>query len=214
MCNRYGYLAPVTQLTEAFSLVGLPILFPPGGVPNLPPRETIRPTDQAPILRPAAAASPRDGLTLAEARWWLIPFFYRGPIKDWKAMCTNARAETAATARTFREPFKSRRCLAPASYYFEWTGPKGGKTMWRFSRRELDLFCFAGLWDRAETEEGPVESFTLLTRAAGPDTLAYHNREPVTLSPDQWARWLDLEADPAPLLAPSAAGTLTVERAA
>jgi putative SOS response-associated peptidase YedK len=206
MCNRYGYLAPVSRLADTFSEIRIPLIFPGGAVPNLPPREHIRPTDTASIIRPLDPGTPAAGVSLAEARWWLIPFFHKGSVKDWKAMCTNARAETVATTSAFRESFRRRRCLVPATHYFEWTGAKGAKTMWRFTRTGADIFCFAGLWDRAQTAEGAIESFTIITCAAGPDAEAYHTRQPVILEPQTWSTWLDLGADVAPLLRPGPAG--------
>ena len=213
MCNRYGYLAPVSKLADAFSEIRIPLVFQDGAIPNLPPRDHIRPTNIAPIVRPLDPAAPRAGLELIEARWWLIPFFHKGGVKDWKPMCTNARSETVATTATFRESFRRRRCLVPASHYFEWTGEKGAKTMWRFTRAGADLFCFAGLWDRAHTADGLVESFTILTCAPGVDCAPYHTRQPVILAPEHWGQWLDLSADVAPLLRPGEAGTVVAELA-
>ncbi len=62
--------------------------------------------------------------------------------------------------------------------------------MWRFSKANADVFCFPGLWDVAETSDGRIESFTIVTTAPGPDCEPYHNRQPVVLEPDQWATWL------------------------
>ena len=70
-----------------------------------------------------------------------------------------------------------------------------------------------GLWDRAHTVDGEVESFTILTCAPGPDCEAYHNRQPVILEQGQWAPWLDLTADTAPLLRAGEKGAIRVERA-
>jgi putative SOS response-associated peptidase YedK len=213
MCNRYGYLAPVSRLVDEFSQVKIPVRFEGGAIPNLPPRDHIRPTDPAPILRPLDASGPHAGVELVEVRWWLVPFFHKGPVKAWKPMCTNARAESVTTTAAFREPFKRRRCLVPATHFFEWTGEKGAKTMWRFTKAGSDLFCFAGLWDRAHTADGLVESFTILTCAPGPDCEPYHNRQPVILERDQWAPWLDLSNNPAPMLRAGAARVVSVERA-
>ena len=213
MCNRYGYLAPVSRLADEFSEIRIPLVFKDGAIPNLPPRDHIRPTDSAPILRPIDPAAPQAGVEIIEARGWLIPFFHKGGVKDWKPMCTNARAETVATTATFREPFKRRRCLVPATHYFEWTGARGAKTMWRFTMAQSEIFCFAGLWDGANTADGRIESFTIMTTAAGPDCAAYHDRQPVVLGRDQWSTWLDLGADVAPLLQAGPAGTIAVARA-
>src|SRR5260221_12594481 len=116
MCNRYGFLAPVPGVIDKLSQPRLPLVFPAGAVPNLAPCEDIRPTDTAPIVRPCDPADPAGGVVLDQARRWLIPFFHKKAIKDWKPMCTNARAETLATTAAFREPFKRRRCLVPASH--------------------------------------------------------------------------------------------------
>lgn len=213
MCNRYGYLAPVSRLVEEFSEAGLPLIFKDGAIPNIPPRMHIRPTNNAPIVRPLDPSHPAAGVELAEARWWLIPFFHKGPAKAWKPMCTNARAETLSTTPTFREPFKRRRCLVPATHWFEWTGPAGAKVIWRFARADAEILCFAGLWDRAHTEDGVIDSYAIVTTAAGPDGAPYHSRQPVALERRQWAPWLDLAADPAPLLQAGPAGGIVVERA-
>ncbi len=210
MCNRYGYLAPVSRLADVFSEIRIPLLFDGGAVPNLPPQDHIRPTNIAPIVRALNPAAPEGGVTLVEARWWLIPFFHKGTVKEWKPMCTNARSETVATTATFREPFRRRRCLVPATHYFEWTGEKGAKTMWRFTRTGADLFCFAGLWDRATTADGVIESFTILTCAPGPDCAPYHTRQPVVLEQEDWGRWLDLTADVSSLMRAGPAGTISV----
>lgn len=216
MCNAYKLETPVADLFEVFSRVSLPILKPGRAeLPNLPPLPMTRPTNILPIARPLDAADPAAGLELAEARWWLVPFFHKGPtLKDWKPMCTNARAETVATTATYREAFKRRRCLAPADGFYEWTGEKGAKTRWRFTLAEgPPLFAFAGLWDRWNGPDGPVDSFSILTTSAGPDAQPYHNRQPVILKQDNWSKWLDLTADPGPLMQPSPAGTLAVAEA-
>jgi putative SOS response-associated peptidase YedK len=213
MCNRYGYLAPVSRLADEFSQIRIPLVFRGGAIPNIPPREHIRPTNGAPIVRPLDPADPGAGVELVDARWWLVPFFHKGPLKAWKPMCTNARAETLATTATFREAFRRRRCLVPATHFFEWTGESGAKQMWRFTKADAEIFCFAGLWDVAHTEDGRVESFTIVTTAPGPDCAPYHNRQPVVLEPEQWATWLDLGADPAPCLRAGPAGVIAARRA-
>jgi putative SOS response-associated peptidase YedK len=213
MCNRYGYLAPISRLVDEFSQIRIPLVFKGGLVPNLEPREHIRPTNTAPIIRPLYPAAPLAGVELVDARWWLIPFFHHKGVKDWKPMCTNARAETIATTAAYREPFKRRRCLVPATHFFEWTGEKGAKVMWKFTKANSEIFCFPGLWDRAHTTDGEIESFTIVTTAPGADCEPYHNRQPVVLERDQWAPWLDLTSDPMPLLRAGAQGAINVERA-
>jgi putative SOS response-associated peptidase YedK len=210
MCNRYGYLAPISRLADEFSEIRVPLRFEGGAIPNVEPREHIRSTDPAPIIRALDRDDPTAGVELVDARWWLVPWFHKGPVK---AMCTKARAETIATTAAFKEAFKRRRCLVPATHFFEWTGEKGSKQTWKFTKAGSDLFCFPGLWDVAHTADGRIESFTILTTAPGPDCAPYHIRQPVILERDQWATWLDLSADPAPCMKAGLQGVIAVERA-
>ena len=127
--------------------------------------------------------------------------------------CTNARSETVASTAAFRESFRRRRCLVPADGFYEWTGDKGAKTKHLITAADGAWFCMAGLWDRAETADGPIESFTILTTAAGEDMTAIHDRQPVILDREDWARWLDLKADVADLFPARPAGALSVNLA-
>jgi putative SOS response-associated peptidase YedK len=211
MCNRYrnkrfGW----TDWTEDFSDLKIPLRFP-DPLPNL--REEIRPTNDAPIFRPIDANNPGAGLEAAVMRWDLVPFFWKQPIKAKKFLTTNARSETVATTSAFKGAFGHRRCLIPSDGFFEWTGQAGHKIKWLFTAADQPWFCFAGLWDHAETADGAVDSFTMLTTSAGQDMRPYHDRQPVILQREQWTCWLDLKADPSPLYAPGAAGTLNVELA-
>lgn len=217
MCNAYGFNAPVSRLVDVFRQLDLPMTWAEGGVPNLPPRDLIRPTDPAPVLRPLAPAAAEDGVVFSEMRWWLVPFFHKGGVKDWKALTTNARSESIDTTATFREPYRRRRCLVPATHFFEWSPvdparPKGPKTRWRITVPEEEIFFFAGLWDRAHPQghEGALESFTLATCAAGPDMAPHHPRQPVILTGAQALDWLRLDGPGKALLTAPPAGTLQV----
>ena len=181
MCNRYGYLAPISRLIDEFSQIRIPIVFKDGAVPNLEPREHIRPTNIARIIRPLDPSDPFVGVELVDARWWLIPFFHKKGVKDWKPMCTNARAETVATTATFREAFKPPPVPCAGHAFLRMDRRAGAKAMWRFSKAGADIFCFPGLWDVAETTDGRIESFTIVTTSPGPDCAPYHNRQPVVL---------------------------------
>ena len=212
MCNyfrnkKYG----LTDWAEDFSQLKIPLRIP-DPLPNL--REGIRPTNEAAIIRPLDPADPPAGAEVAVMRWDLVPHFWKQPVKAKKFLATNARCETVAVTSAFKDAFAGRRCLVPADGFFEWTGETGAKTMWLFTAADQPWFCFAGLWDHAQTADGPVDSFTLLTTAAGPDMAPYHDRQPVILARDAWLTWLDLAADPRPLYAPGPPGTLAVELAA
>ena len=207
MCNRYANTIAYSEYVEACSRIGLTIVSP-SAAPNLEPPENIAPTSVAPILRPA-----EGGIELCRLRWGLIPWFHKKGVKEWKMLTTNARYEGVTTARTFKQAFEKRRCLVPLSHYYEWTGEKGHKTKWSFARNDNDWFCFAGLWDRAHTSEGTIESYALLTTAAGPDVVPYHHRQPVILERNEYRAWLDTGALAASAIQPAQTGLLKIEQA-
>jgi putative SOS response-associated peptidase YedK len=213
MCNRYGYNSPLKRLVDEFSTLG-PIRW--NGLEPNAALDQIRPTDRAPIIRATGGALELDML-----RWGLIPNTWHGTVKGWMAQLrgnplTNARSETVATTSTFRDAYAARRCLVPATNYFEWTTdperPKGKKLMWKFSVPGQETFAFPGIWDHADTADGPVDNFTLLTSAPGPDQAVYHSRQPVILERADWSDWLDVKNDMAPRFRGSPAGSIKIER--
>lgn len=206
MCNRYSNQVAYRSYVEVLRDLGISLVSPePNAAPNLEPRDNIRPTDRAPILRPVPG-----GVELRELRWGLIPRYHTKSIKEWSLLMTNARSETLLTNRYFKDAATSQRCLVPADQFYEWTGPKGQKTKWAFRVKDAEWFCFAGIWERAKTTDGEVESFALVTMPAGPDVQPYHDRQPVILQPRQYKEWLDAGSDTAPLLSSPAPGTLLV----
>jgi len=214
MCNRFKQTLTWREYVAGFHEAGLPILRPgPEAAPNLEPRPDVRPTNTVPVVRSVEADDPRLGVELVQLRWGLIPWWHRGGAKDFKFLCTNARSETVTTTRTYKDAFARRRCLVPADGFYEWTGPKGSKTKWLFTSADQPWFCFPGVWERWDSPEGPLETFTIMTTAPGPDAAPYHDRQPVILERDQWAMWLNLTADVSGLLSAGSAGKLKVEQA-
>ena len=211
MCNRYRQTLGWYDLTEDFSQLKIPLRFPELA-PNLEPRPEVKPTNRAPIIRALDDGDPASGVGLFEVRWDLVPFFHKGTLKEKKYLCTNCRSEEVTKKPAFRESFKRRRCLVPANGFYEWTGSKTPKQKWLLTTTDQPWFCFAGLSDRAETADGPVESFTIMTTAAGDDMRAIHDRQPVILDREDWGRWLDCTAGVADLFPARAAGTLRVAR--
>jgi putative SOS response-associated peptidase YedK len=212
MCNRYRQSLAWRELHEDFSQLKIPLRFPEAA-PNIEPRLDVRPTNIAPIVRAIDAADPTAGVGLYNLRWDLVPFFHKGPLKAKKYLCTNCRSEEAATKPAFRESFKRRRCLVPANGFYEWTGEKGAKTKHLIEVVGERWFCMAGLWDRAETADGPIESFTIMTTAAGDDMSAIHDRQPVILAREDWGRWLDTASEVSDLFPARPAGHVTINLA-
>jgi putative SOS response-associated peptidase YedK len=210
MCNRYANRVSYRQYVEELSETKIPLRFPlPDRAPNLEPRDNIFPTGRAPVLRPV-----EDGLELAEIRWGLIPWFHKNTVKEWRVLTTNARSETIATIASFKGAFERRRCLVPVSNFYEWTGEKGKKTKWSFRVEDAEWFCFAGVWDRAHTADGDIESFALVTLPPSPAFEKYHDRSPLILRRSEHATWLESPAAAKELITTPRPDNLVVEMAA
>lgn len=123
-----------------------------------------------------------------------MPGWWSKPLKDVPSTF-NARTETVDSGAMFRNAFKSRRCIVPASGFFEWTGEKGDKTPHYISAADGGLLGFAGLWDRWKSPEGEeIVSATIITRPADAFMAKIHTRMPSMLQPADFDAWLSGEA--------------------
>lgn len=182
MCNEYRFKQSLDRIAQEFSALKLPLHWA-GGAPNLEPRDSIRPTDPAPIVLGAP-----QGVELTQLRW--------GFVQPGRAPVINFRSEGRR--------FPKGRCLIPADGFYEFTGSKYPKTKWLFTPTDGgELFCIAGLVRD--------DRFTMLTCEPGPDIATYHNRQIVILPKPQWAAWLNPE-EPQPELGPLPAGSLRAEQ--
>jgi putative SOS response-associated peptidase YedK len=111
----------------------------------------------------------------------------------------NARVEGLEKKPIFRDALERKRCLVPADGFFEWlktgTGKKPTKTPMYIHPRDRRFFAFAGLWARAKFPDGELHSFTILTGPPNELVAPIHDRMPVILPRDAWARWLDPSLD-------------------
>jgi len=138
------------------------------------------------IVRQNAEAKKRE---LVQVHWSLIPSWAPDPkIGDRMA---NARSETAATKPFFRRAFKSRRCLIVADGFYEWQKTEGRRQPYLIEMKDSRPFGIAGLWERWEKGDEPVESCAMLTTGANALMEPIHDRMPVILSPKQFDQWLD-----------------------
>lgn len=156
------------------------------------PRPMIYPTETAPVI------VRENGRTeLRPMRWGLIPHWAEDESLGKKLF--NARIETAAEKPAFRDAWKKRRCLIPATGFYEWNhnAETGKKQPYHFHLPNNQLFCFAGLWEKWETRssEQPdlfndhtaqsgsiLETFTILTAEPNELVSKYHCRMPVIQS--------------------------------
>ena len=120
----------------------------------------------------------------------LVPFWSKGI--DTKYTMINAKSETAAKLPSFREPYRKRRCLIPATGYYEWHPENGKKQAYHISL-ESGLFAFAGLWDYWQGEDKEITSATIVTADATDGIKWIHNRMPIILKPEHYGEWLDTD---------------------
>ena len=185
MCGRYYRRSDKQKIAEAFHVAQVDDFV-------LPPWDyNVAPTSMQPIIRNNRDTGERE---LVSLRWGLIPFFTKA-LTDVKGISTiNARAETVAKSPTYREPFKKRRCLVPASGFYEWKrlDPKN-RQPFAFDLANGKMMGFAGLWDAwKDPANGQwLQTFTIITTEANELMAPVHDRMPVILHPSNFDRWLD-----------------------
>jgi putative SOS response-associated peptidase YedK len=176
MCGRFALFASGEEVADRFQLPE-PTLFDA--------RYNIAPTQSIGAVR-----ATDEGRVLTRLRWGLIPSWASDPAIGNKLL--NARSETVAEKPSFRSAFKQRRCLIPASGFYEWQKRGAGRKQPYFIRPRDGLFAFAGLWERWHDPHGEtVETCTILTTAANEVMRPLHERMPVILDPASDGVWID-----------------------
>ena len=115
------------------------------------------------------------------------------------ARMINARAESVAEKPAFRAAFKRRRCIVPASGFYEWKQVAKGKQPIFILPADDKLFALAGLWEIwTGPDGGELQSCTILTTEANDLMEPIHNRMPVILAQEDWSDWLGSGGDDPP----------------
>ena len=96
-----------------------------------------------------------------------------------------------APEATFRVAFRRRRYVVPVNGWFEWRRENDEKQPYWIRPAGADAFSLAGLWERWEKGDEPVETFTVLTTAASPALADLHHRQPVIVEDEALEEWLD-----------------------
>lgn len=120
-------------------------------------------------------------------QWGLVPSWAKG---DNPKRLINARSETAHEKASFRTAFSRRRCLIPATGFYEWRSQKEGKQPFYFHLPERKIFAFAGLWESWQD----IRGCTILTTEANEVLQPIHTRMPVILAPEDYDTWLNPES--------------------
>ena len=158
---------------------------------DFPPRYNIAPTQPVAIVRLV-----RGERRFALVRSGLVPSFVKDP-KNF-SLFFNARSETAAEKPTFRAAMRYRRCLFPASGFYEWRrGPGKSKQPYWVRPKAGGLIAFAGLWETwSDRDGGEIDSAVILTTDASQAIAPIHDRMPVVIAPADFDRWLDAREYP------------------
>ncbi len=180
MCGRYTLAVSASRLSDRFAVE------PPL---DLKPRYNIAPTQAVVAVRETNRRR-----ELVALRWGLIPAWAKDASIGSRLI--NARSETILEKPSFRAAFQRRRCLIPASGFYEWQALPDGKQPFYFTPGDDTLMAFAGLWDQWRAPDGSlVESCTILTTTANAVVAPIHDRMPVIVPPDFDAVWLDPTSD-------------------
>lgn len=178
MCGRFDLVAEGEEIATLFDLAVRP---------NLAPRYNIAPTQ--PVL--AIFRQNRQERELTHFRWGLIPSWAKEPSMN----LINARAETVAEKPSFRSAFKRRRCLIPATGFFEWQKVGKKKQPVRIVPSAESLFVFGGIWEYWQGADGSeLMSCAILTTAANETIRPIHDRMPIFITPADFDLWLDPDA--------------------
>jgi putative SOS response-associated peptidase YedK len=203
MCSRFS-------LAEERDFLATKLGVSAVSLANYRPRYNIAPRQEHFIV-----TTEYENRKLTGAKWGLLSApREQGP----EHYSINARAESVESRPRFAEAFTRRRCVIPASGFYEWTGPNYARQPYWIHRRDGELLLFAGLYANEEVgDNGIPASFTILTCAANSTLATIHDRMPVILTDRDADDWMNPRENAPlslkPLLIPAPEALLVVQPA-
>jgi len=179
MCGRFAITLPNDAMAQVFSAT------PANDLPVVPN------TNVCPTVPVHVVTSGGTGRRLSAMRWGFVPHWYKG--LNGGPLLINARAETIAEKPAFKSACRDRRCLIPASWFYEWTTVEGRKQPWKIGAADKSPLALAGIWQDWGPEGERVPTCAIVTCAANDRLSELHHRMPVILKPDDWGLWLGEE---------------------
>jgi putative SOS response-associated peptidase YedK len=201
MCGRFTLTDPNDAMARLFDAAPANDL--PAG-----PRHNICPTQDVAVVI-AAEGRRRVG----PMRWGFLPHWYKGLADG--PLLINARAETLAEKPAFRAAARARRCLIPASGFYEWTKDADGQRLpWYIHPSAGGVLAFGGVWQMWAGPEGAkLATCAIVTCAASAEIAHIHHRMPLVLAQSDWPLWLgEAGTGAARLMGPAPDGTLASHR--
>lgn len=187
MCGRFAITLPDDAMAQLFQAAPANDLPP---VPNY---------NVCPTNRVHAVVAGEGGRRLTAMRWGFVPHWYKTPSDG--PLLINARAETIAEKPAFRAACRERRCLIPATGFYEWTKDDAGARLpWYIHRADGAPVAFAGVWQDWEREGDRLTTCAIVTTEATGPVTRIHHRMPVSVAPDDWGLWLGEQGKGAALL--------------
>ncbi len=182
MCGRFAFTDNEEKVIKDFQIEHSEVF--------LKPRYNISPSQDIPVI-----IQQNEMRRLETRRWGLIPFWSKIP----KAMI-NARAESASEKPAFKQAFRKKRCLIPASGFFEWAKKSKKKQPYFICLKNKSPMSFAGLWEEWSAPDGKIiKTCAILTIEANSYLQSIHHRMPVILDPEKGINWLDESGNEASL---------------
>ena len=181
MCGRFAITLPSDAMAQLFAAA------PDNDLPPVPNFNVCPTVPVHAVIQGGGAGTRRR---LVALRWGFVPHWYKTPSDG--PLLINARAETLAEKPAFREACRARRCLIPATGFYEWTkDAQGARLPWYIYRPDGAPVVFAGVWqDWTGADDTHLSTCAIVTTAANDPMQAIHHRMPVILEPGDWPLWL------------------------
>ncbi|MBY5987663.1 SOS response-associated peptidase [Roseovarius atlanticus] len=177
MCGRFAVTLPQDAMAQLFAAR------PVNDLPAVP-NYNVCPTKDV-----HAVTSDGAGRQLGSMRWGFLPHWYKTPNDG--PLLINARAETIAEKPAFRAAARERRCLIPASGFYEWTKDADGNRLpWFVHPARGETLAFAGVYQSWDKGDAPLTTCAIVTTGANEPMSKIHHRMPVILAEKDWPLWL------------------------
>ncbi|WP_428515229.1 SOS response-associated peptidase [Roseovarius sp.] len=177
MCGRFAVTLPQDAMAQLFAAR------PVNDLPAVP-NYNVCPTNDV-----HAVTSDGTDRQLGSMRWGFLPHWYKTPNDG--PLLINARAETIAEKPAFRAAARERRCLIPASGFYEWTKDADGNRLpWFIHPAQGEALAFAGVYQSWDKGDAPLTTCAIVTTGANGPMSKIHHRMPVILAEKDWPLWL------------------------
>jgi len=180
MCGRYTLTKTGKTIQSHFAFM----------VDNITHKQryNIAPTQTAPVVM--LGENKRECLLM---RWGLVPSWAKD--EKFGSRMINARSETIREKPSFKDSFKTKRCLVPADGFIEWENIDGEKQPHYITLQNNGMFAFAGIWSEWKKGGGLLSTFSIITTHCNSLVQPIHPRMPVILSPEDYDTWLDASSE-------------------